>query len=211
MHQTGQWPPTGHNAVDRAEIGTGSCSRCSVAGTFVEHASGEDHGSSTGLLSTTQARSTPGERSKGAATGLTHLAPICSLTPSASRFSAPFFPTLRGRSIVLATRPTRLHVAPIAPGVVAVGTRRQPARLDPLGHVLLVPLRAGAKCPVTAPPQRLGSATACIGLEARDTSHEACCDSSATTAPGSGAETLLLRGSPKYASIQPRWLPCLSS
>src|SRR5271157_1629491 len=79
MHQTGQWPPTGHNAVDRAEIGTGSCSRCSVAGTFVEHASGEDHGSSTGLLSTTQARSTPGERSKGAATGLTHLAPISDL------------------------------------------------------------------------------------------------------------------------------------
>jgi len=30
---------------------------------------------------------------------------------------------------------------------VAVGTRRQPARLDPLGHVLRVPLRAGARCP----------------------------------------------------------------
>src|SRR5208283_4879847 len=58
---------------------------------------------------------------------------------------------------------------------------------------------------------RLGSATFCIRLEARDTSHEACCDSSTRTAPESGAETLLRRCSSRYASVQPHWLPCPSS
>ena len=56
--------------------------------------------------------------------------------------SLPFFfrPFQGGRS--RATRLIPLPVAPIAPGVVAVGTRESPARLDPLGHLLRVPTRA---------------------------------------------------------------------
>ena len=68
--------------------------------------------------------------------------------------------------------------------------------------------RACARYSVTAQPRRLGSATFCIRLEARDTSHEVCCDSSTRTAPESGAETLLRRCSSRYASVQPHWLPC---
>ena len=110
-----------------------------------------------------------------------------------------------------ATRLIPLPVAPIAPGVVAVGTRAWPARLDPLGHLLRVPTCACARYSVTAPLRRLGSATFCIRLEARDTSHEACCDSSIRTAPESGGETSPDRHSPRSASIQLRWLPCPSS
>src|SRR5271157_3510694 len=211
-HQTGQWPPTGHAAVDLlAGTGTGTCSQRWVAGAYGETASPKICGWLTGSLSIAHARSTVVERSGGMSTGPAHGPRIRSLAQSASRFTTLFFPPLPGRPIARATRLIPLLVAPIAPGVVAVGTRAWPARLDPLGHLLRVPTRARARYSVTAPLRRLGSATFCIRLEARDTSHEACCDSSTRTAPESGAETLLRRCSSRYASVQPHWLPCPSS
>src|SRR5271157_2248861 len=211
-HQTGQWPPTGHAAVDLlAGTGTGTCSQRWVTGAHGETASPKNCGWLTGSLSIAHARSTVVERSGGMSTGPAHVPRIRSLAQSASRFTTPFFPPLPERPIARATRLIPLLVAPIAPGVVAVGTRAWPARLDPLGHVLRVPTRPRARYSVTAQPRRLGSATFCIRLEARDTSHEVCCDSSTRTAPESGAETLLRRCSSRYASVQPHWLPCPSS
>src|SRR5271157_1511124 len=210
-HQTGQRPPTGHTAVDLADTGTGTCSQRWVTGAHGETASPKNCGSLTGSPSIAHARSTVVECSEGTSTGPAHRPWIRSLAQSASRFTTPFFPPLPGRPIARVTRPIPLLVAPIAPGVVAVGTRGWPARLDPLGHVLRVPTRARASYSVTAQPRRLGSATFCIRLEARDTSHEVCCDSSTRTAPESGAETLLRRCSSRYASVQPHWLPCPSS
>src|SRR5208283_4358281 len=210
-HQTGQRPPTGYTAVDLADTGTGTCSQRWVTGARGETASPKNCGSLTGSPSIAHARSTVLECSEGTSTGPAHGLWIRSLAQSASRFTTPFFPPLPGRPIARATRPIPLLVAPIAPGVVAVGTRGWPARLDPLGHVLRVPTRARARYSVTAPPRRLGSATFCIRLEARDTSHEACCDSSTRTAPESGGETSPDRHSPRSASIQLRWLPCPSS
>src|SRR5512135_2684633 len=211
-HQTGQWPPTGHAAVDLlAGTGTGTCSQRWVAGAHGETASPKICGWLTGSLSIAHARSTVVARSGGMSTAPAHVPRIRSLAQSASRFTTPFFPPLPGRPIARATRLIPLLVAPIAPGVVAVGTRAWPARLDPLGHLLRVPTRARARYSVTAPLRRLGSATFCIRLEARDTSHEACCDSSTRTAPESGGETSPDRHSPRSASIQLRWLPCPSS
>ena len=163
-----------------------------VAGAYGETASPKICGWLTGSLSIAHARSTVVERSGGMSTGPAHGPRIRSLAQSASRFTTPFFPPLPGRPIWRATRLIPLLVAPIAPGVVAVGTRAWPARLDPLGHLLRVPTRACARYSVTAPLRRLGSATFCIRLEARDTSHEACCDSSTRTAPESGGETSLI-------------------
>ena len=66
------------------------------------------------------------------------------------------------------------------------------SRLARAGLILLgmcfVCQRALARVSVTAQPRRLGSATFCIRHEARDTSHEACCDSSTRTAQESGAD-----------------------
>ena len=95
----------------------------------------------TGSLSIAHARSTVVERSGGMSTGPAHGPWIRSLAQSASQFTTPFFPPLPERPIA-STRPIPLLVAPIAPGVVAVGTRGWPARLDPLGHVLRVPTRS---------------------------------------------------------------------
>ena len=211
-HQTGQWPPTGHAAVDLlAGTGTGTCSQRWVTGAHGETASPKNCGSLTGSPSIAHARSTVVECSEGTSTGPAHGPWIRSLAQSASRFTTPFFSAPSRAANRGATRPIPLLVAPIAPGVVAVGTRGWPARLDPLGHVLRVPTRACARYSVTAQPRRLGSATFCIRLEARDTSHEVCCDSSTRTAPESGGETSPDRRSPRSASIQLRWLPCPSS
>ena len=140
-HQTGQWPPTGHTAVDLADTGTGTCPQRWVAGAHEETASPKNCGSLTGSPSLAHARSTVLEYSGVMSTGPAHALWICSLAQSVSRFTTPFFPPLPGRPIACATRPIPLLVAPIAPGVVAVGTRGWPARLDPLGHVLRVPTR----------------------------------------------------------------------
>ena len=145
-HQTGQWPPTGHAAVDLlAGTGTGTCSQRWVAGAYGETASPKICGWLTGSLSIAHARSTVVERSGGMSTGPAHGPRIRSLAESASRFTTPFFPPLPGRPIARTTRLIPLLVAPIAPGVVAVGTRAWPARLDPLGHLLRVPTRARAQ------------------------------------------------------------------
>src|SRR5271157_4320958 len=58
-HQTGQWPPTGHAAVDlMAGTGTGTCSQRWVTGAHGETASPKNCGSLTGSPSIAHARST---------------------------------------------------------------------------------------------------------------------------------------------------------
>ena len=99
-HQTGQWPPTGHAAVDLlAGTGTGTCSQRWVAGAHGETASPKICGWLTGSLSIAHARSTVVERSGGMSTGPAHVPRIRSLAQSASRFTTPFFPPLPGRPI----------------------------------------------------------------------------------------------------------------
>ena len=91
-HQTGQWPPTGHAAVDLlAGTGTGTCSQRWVAGAYGETASPKICGWLTGSLSIAHARSTVVERSGGMSTGPAHGPRIRSLAQSASRFTTPFF------------------------------------------------------------------------------------------------------------------------
>ena len=138
-HQTGQRPPTGHTAVDLADTGTGTCSQRWVTGAHGETASPKNCGSLTGSPSIAHARSTVVECSEGTSTGPAHGPWIRSLSQSASRFTTPFFPPLPERPIARATRPIPLLVAPIAPGIVSVGTRGWPAQFGPLGHVLRVP------------------------------------------------------------------------
>ena len=91
-HQTGQWPPTGHAAVDLlAGTGTGTCSQRWVAGAYGETASPKICGWLTGSLSIAHARSTVVERSGGMSTGPAHGPRIRSLAQSASRFTTLFF------------------------------------------------------------------------------------------------------------------------
>ena len=164
----------------------------------------------TGSLSIAHARSTVVERSGGMSTGPAHGPWIRSLAQSASRFTTPFIPPLPRRPIARQLGRFHFSLLRLLPELSQLGLEVGP-RLDPLGHVLRVPTRPRARYSVTAQPRRLGSATFCIRLEARDTSHEVCCDSSTRTAPESGAETLLRRCSSRYASVQLHWLPCPSS
>src|SRR3974377_1826441 len=81
-HQTGQWPPTGHTAVDLADTGTGTCSQRWVAGAYGETASPKNCGWLTGSPSIAHARSTVVERSGGMSTGPAHGPGIGSPAPS---------------------------------------------------------------------------------------------------------------------------------
>ena len=92
-HQTGQWPPTGHAAVDLlAGTGTGTCSQRRVAGGDGETASPKICGWLTGSLSIAHAgRSTVVERSGGMLTETGPRAADSLSVQSASRFTTPFF------------------------------------------------------------------------------------------------------------------------
>ena len=73
-HQTGQWPPTGHAAVDLlAGTGTGTCSQRLGRGAHGETASPKICGWLTGSLSIAHARSTVVARSGGMSTAPAHV------------------------------------------------------------------------------------------------------------------------------------------
>ena len=189
-HQTGQWPPTGHAAVDLlAGTGTGTCSQRWVAGAYGETASPKICGWLTGSLSIAHARSTVVERSGGMSTGPAHGPRIRSLAQSASRFTTPFFSApSRAANRVRNSADSTSRRSDCSRSCCSWDSSLARAARSSWALASCANARC-ARYSVTAPLRRLGSATFCIRLEARDTSHEACCDSSTRTAPESGGET----------------------